>query len=111
VRREVTIYIGPDGSRQIFEDHASELLIDALVIDDRGAELRTARLVVHDVDRLVASLDRLLDDLSDTRQPDLRPSATPSSFWALLLRLLGRNAASAPRGASPWRGEERRAMS
>jgi hypothetical protein len=84
VRREVTIYIGPDGSGQIFEDHASQLLIDALVIDDRGAEPRTARLVVHDVDRLVTSLDRLLDDLSDTHQPELRPSATPAGLRWLL---------------------------
>ena len=96
-------YIGPDGSRQIFEDHAGELLIDALVIDDRGAEPRTARLVVHDVDRLVTSLDRLLDDLSDTREPDLRPAATPAGLRWLLHRLRRRRVRDhAPGTASPY---------
>ena len=87
MRRDVTIYIGPDGSRQVFEDNPTTVLIDALVIDDRGKRQRTARLVARDIETFVTGLDSLVDELQHGQRNGwkLRAAASLKRYQALAL--------------------------
>jgi hypothetical protein len=68
MRREVTIHIAPDGTRTVIEDNPTTVIVDALVIDDRGRRRRTARLTVRSVEQLVSGLDRLEAELAAPQQ-------------------------------------------
>ena len=73
MRRDITIRIAPDGSREVYEDNADLVILDCLVIDDRGPQRRTARLEARSVDALVTGLEELIAELARPQPLRLLP--------------------------------------